>query len=70
MCEVVKCKCGAVFAACVVGHQDAEWHKNLRKYMAQGYQVSHVAAGDFIFSKCECVKEEVAKVDPNQLRIF
>jgi hypothetical protein len=56
--QVIKCKCGKVFAACAQPECfiDKEWLKDLRKYLAGGCAVAMMDANDFRFEKCECVK--------------
>jgi hypothetical protein len=69
--EVVRCKCGKVFAACIDGLQDAEWDKDVRKYRSQGYTSEVVPRGSYIFEKCTCKDEKPeADNDPNQLQLF
>ena len=61
--EIVKCKCGKLIAACVMGYQDAIWDKNRREYLSKGYEVTIIPAGDVKMESCACKK-------PVQLNIF
>ncbi len=57
--QIIKCKCGKTFAACIEPecYTEAEWMRDLRKYVKGGCSVSLVASGkDFQFEKCECKK--------------
>ena len=65
--EVVYCKCGVMIAACVIGYQSAQWHRDLRKYMKEGYVIKHVPSSEvkLEFGSCTCKKQ-----NPVQLDIF
>jgi hypothetical protein len=52
--QVVKCKCGEIFAGyrepeCF---EDAEWHKDIRKWIKMGYTVE--TAERIKFGECKC----------------
>ncbi len=38
MIQVIKCKCGSIFAAAAEPHcySDAEWQREMRKYIKKG----------------------------------
>ena len=54
--QIIKCKCGEIFAGCLVPYcyEDADWQKDLRKYVKQGCTVDILHASEFKFSKCTC----------------
>jgi hypothetical protein len=56
--EIIRCKCGVVFAACVEGHQDKEWDKNKRQYLKAGCTREIVPFDSFRFGSCDCKKTE------------
>jgi len=56
--QVIKCKCGSVFAGCVEEecYTDKEWTKSLREYVLKGCTVDMVDRPDFKFERCTCDK--------------
>lgn len=70
MVQIIKCKCGKIFAAAAEPHcyVDAEWQKDMRKYVKKGCVVEMVENGDWKFENCVCDKQ--SKKDPNQLELF
>jgi hypothetical protein len=72
MIQVIKCKCGSIFAASKVPecYQDKEWLKNLRKYSLDSCNVEIIENDKSIqFEKCECGMKEKNSL-PNQLNLF
>lgn len=71
--EVIECgECGAIFAACVDGHQDSEWRKELKNYVKRGDKSYFVGQKEFKFSPHTC---SLGKPTPqpkieNQLELF
>lgn len=67
--QVVICKCGSKFAACVEPncYTQKEWLKDLRKYVQEGCTVEMIEATEFKFERCKCEKE---KIDVNQTELF
>jgi len=58
--QIVKCSgCDQVFAACCLpeAHEDAQWHRDIRKYSKKGHKIETVNALDFAFGRCTCDKE-------------
>jgi hypothetical protein len=71
--QIISCSnCDAVFAACVEPecYSDAEWQKQLRKYVNRGEKVNLVDSGSWKFTRCECNKKTKKKSNPNQLKLF
>lgn len=58
--QVIKCKCGNIFAACRVPecYTDQEWTRDLRDYVLDGCTVDVVDASSFNFDRCMCHKKE------------
>lgn len=48
--------CGEIFAACTEPecYQDADWQKEMRKYIKQGHTVETIDRNDFRFGNCKC----------------
>lgn len=72
MIQIVKCKCGSVFAACNEPecYQDMDWLKNLRKYSLDGNTVELIDSDTRLqFRKCTCGMKEKDSL-PNQLNLF
>lgn len=70
MVQIVKCKCGSIFAACVEPncYEDTDWTKNLSEYSKKGYVIEMVESNGFKFSNCSC---ETKMDTPNtQLSLF
>lgn len=57
--QIIKCKCGRVFAMCVIpeAYQDAEWMRELRKYVKKGCTVEVGFSKDYSLENCICKKE-------------
>ena len=70
MLEVIKCKCGKCFAACVDGYQDQEWKDEKKEYLRIGFSVDYIQRQDFIFEQCSCPKSEKEILEQNQLTLF
>ena len=68
LAQVIFCKCGSSFAACLepMCYTERDWQKDLRKYVNDGCTVKMLYTKEFTFEECTCN----AKVDPNQLVIF
>ena len=66
--QVIKCKCGAVFAACMEPHcyTETEWMRDLRKYVKQGCTVDVIYndSTKSLFGKCTCDKKKDDKNEP------
>ena len=72
MIQVIKCKCGSIFAASKVPecYQDKEWLKNLRDYSLRGCDIEIIEGGKGLqFEKCKCGMKEKDSL-PNQLNLF
>lgn len=77
--QIIKCKSGEVFAAChePFCYEDAEWMRDVRKYVKQGCTVEVKEQGEWKFGSCEkgnCKCDETAfaektEVNPNQLSL-
>lgn len=65
MVQIIKCKCGSVFAGCIEPYcyTDKEWTKPLRQHVLEGCTVEMIKSTDFKFEKCKCVKPET-KTEP------
>lgn len=72
MVQVVKCKCGEVFAACVEPecYEDKEWMKSVRDYSKQGYKIEMKENGTWKFGACECQSKQQDPFVENQLPLF
>lgn len=70
LAQVIVCKCGSKFAACVAPecYTEADWMKDVRKYVKQGCTVEVVEAGSFRFERCKCA--ELAKQAEAQMSMF
>lgn len=68
--QVIICKCGAKFAACVEPHcyTEKDWQKDLRKYVNEGCRVELVDCASFKFEKCRC--KEIEPKFNDQLSMF
>lgn len=57
MTQVIKCKCGAIRAACAEPdcYTDKDWQRDVRAYVKKGYTVETVQSG-VQFSPCTCGK--------------
>jgi len=58
--QIIKCgKCDSIFAAFVLpeAYSDAEWQRNMRKYIKDGAVVD-IVDSDFRFGNCECKKSD------------
>lgn len=61
--EVITCGgCGALFAACVDGHQDDEWNKSKESYVKRGDIATFIPSSQVQFKKCTCPEKEVSKL--------
>lgn len=56
--QVIKCKCGKIFAACREPecYEDAQWMRDLRKYVKNGNTVELLDLDKFTFESCACKK--------------
>lgn len=74
--QIVKCRCGKVFAACMEPecYTDKDWQRDVRKYANGGCTVHLVVSDSFRFEVCKCDKFTnhlpVAEVAANQLTLF
>ncbi len=68
--QVIKCKCGSIFAACLEPHcyTDSDWQRDLRKYVKQGNLVEILDCSSFNFEKCKC--KEVKEENSSQASLF
>lgn len=60
--QIIKCKCGAVFAAACTPHcyEDAEWQRDMRKYVKQGHTVDLIDSDAFDgLQECVCKETEL-----------
>ncbi len=73
MVQIIRCKCGSVFAACHEPecYTDDDWIADLKAYVLQGSTVGLVKGTDFKFENCICSKleEQSEQSDINQLKI-
>lgn len=51
--EVLKCKCGALFAG-TSEPENEDWESDVAKYVAAGCSVVTMKAGTFQLAKCRC----------------
>lgn len=58
--QVLKCKCGKVFAACIEPecYTDKEWQKKLREYVLKGATVEILETPVFTLESCVCKKKQ------------
>lgn len=72
MIQIIKCKCGKVFAAATEPHcyVDVEWQRDMRKYIKRGCSVEMVNNHEWKFEECVCEKKEKNKKNSNQLELF
>jgi hypothetical protein len=58
--QIINCLCGATIAACRVPecYEDAEWQKNMRKYVRKGYTVEIHENSNWKFGGCTCPPKE------------
>ncbi len=61
--QVIKCKCGSTFAACVEPncYTDSDWKRDLSKYVKMGFTVEILDCGLFRFEKCKCKEIKASK---------
>ena len=71
MVQAIICMCGARFAACVEPHcyTDADWQKDVRKYVKRGCTIKMIDASSFRLEKCNCY-ELVEKTEEAQKNMF
>ena len=71
MIQVIKCKCGSIFAAAAEPncYSDAEWQREMRKYIKKGCTVEMTNNHEWKFEHCTCEKPSKKK-DKNQLSLF
>ena len=64
--QVLKCKCGAKYAACAEPHcyTDKEWLKDLKKHVKEGGTVEMCDSETFRFEQCKCNEQSVSD-EPN-----
>ncbi len=62
--QVIKCKCGKVFAACREPecYTEKDWMKDMRKYVIDGCTVDMVNTNEFQFENCVCDKSASVKI--------
>lgn len=70
MLEIINCKCGKSFAACVDGMQDEEWKEQKTEHVKAKCTVHFVDRQDFKFESCDCPKTEKQILERTQLNIF
>lgn len=68
--EVIYCKCGKMFAACVDGYQDKEWIENRSQLLREGCRFEFVTHEQVRknFSSCTCPVE--VEPETRQLSLF
>ena len=71
MAQVITCKCGSKFAACIEPHcyTDADWLKNVKHYVNAGCLINTIPASSFKFERCTC-KDAVKDVNKRQMQLF
>ena len=64
--QVLKCKCGAKYAACVEPdcYVDSDWLKDLGKCLKEGGTVEMSESETFRFEQCKCNEQSVSD-EPN-----
>lgn len=71
--QVIKCKCGEIFAACVEPecYMNADWQREMRKCVKKGCTVEIMPCGDAKMSKCKCkeLAKELAESNTNQTKL-
>jgi hypothetical protein len=59
MVEIIRCKCGNIFAACELGHhEDYEWKSDVQENLTKGCTVERISINDLEFKKCVCPSEK------------
>jgi hypothetical protein len=80
-CQIIKCHCGNVFAACTEPEcfTDKDWQKDVRSYVKGGCTVETVSTAELkeMFGVCNCEHDKTGKkkatIEPkseNQLELF
>lgn len=57
MIQMITCKCGSIFAACLEPdcYTDKDWIKNLAKYVKKGCTIKMISHNTgFQFEQCKC----------------
>ena len=69
MIQVIKCKCGRIFASCQEPEcwTDEEWQQDVRENVIKGNSIEMVKQGEWKFESCVCGNKEEG--DPLQLEI-
>ena len=72
MIQVLKCKCGEVFAACQepMCYTEKDWLKDLTKTLKEGGTIAMVEQGNWNFGKCKCDEIKKAKDLETQPELF
>jgi len=65
LAEIIRCRCGCLFAACVDGLQDRKWNARKAKFLSSGCSVSLVEMKDVKLDSCDC-----EKMKSPQLKLF
>lgn len=67
--QVIKCKCGKVFAACMLpfAHIEADWMRDVRKYVKKGHEVDIMKNGSWEW--CD-TKKCVTQPQKKELTLF
>ena len=66
MTQTISCSHGKVFAACKEPYcyEEADWQKDVRKYVKQGCLISLAKDGEWKFESCDCRKKKKEDVQP------
>lgn len=71
--QVIKCKCGKIYAAFAEPdcYESASWHKDMRKAVKLGHTVELKQKGEWDFERCTCYDSIIPlNPDPNQLSLL
>ena len=71
--QIIRCKCKAIIAACTVPecYMDAEWQKDMRKYVKQGCSVELINCDkSWTVSKCKCKEIKAAQKEVTEPTLF
>lgn len=69
--QIIKCKCGEVFAACQEPEcwTEKDWQKDIRKYVGEGCSVETVDRGTWSFGSCKCENESVQIIPTDKTQL-
>lgn len=73
MVQIIKCKCGAVFAGCLEPecYIDKDWLDSLRDYVEYRKCTVHMVESKNIqFTSCTCKKNKREQIKTTQLKLY